>query len=137
MECDFASVLLAHTAQFFGTNEYATDITTDSIAAGAEVCVYIRMYIHTYIHTYTHTYIHTYTHTIFTYYTYIQVNVKDTAGRTPLHMAAAYGATPVARLLLEKGADPDVQVRPPNISKEVNNIGLGIIVFIFNACPGN
>ena len=41
-----------------------------------------------------------------------QVNVKDTAGRTPLHMAAAYGATPVARLLLEKGADPDVQVRP-------------------------
>ena len=37
MECDFASVVLAHTAQFFGTNEYATDITTDSISAGAEV----------------------------------------------------------------------------------------------------
>jgi len=73
MDCDFASVQLAHTAQFFGTNEYATDITTDSIANGAEV------------------------------------NVKDTAGRTPLHMAAAYGATPVARLLLDKGADPDVQ----------------------------
>lgn len=73
MDCDFSSVKLAHTAQFFGTNEYATDITTETIAAGAEV------------------------------------NIKDTAGRTPLHMAAAYGATPVARLLLDKGADPDVQ----------------------------
>jgi len=72
-DCDFSSVQLAHTAQFFGTNEYATDITTDAIAAGA------------------------------------QVNTKDTAGRTPLHMAAAYGATPVARVLLDKGADPDVQ----------------------------
>lgn len=73
MECDFSSVLLAHTAQFFGTNDYATDITTESINAGADV------------------------------------DIKDTAGRTPLHMAAAYGATPVARLLLDKGADPDVQ----------------------------
>jgi len=36
-ECDFSSVQLAHTAQFFGTNEYATDITTDAIAAGAQV----------------------------------------------------------------------------------------------------
>ena len=52
MECDFASVLLAHTAQFFGTNEYATDITTDSIAAGAEVlvCVCVFVYIYTHIH---------------------------------------------------------------------------------------
>jgi len=73
MDCNPASVQLAHAAQFFGTNEYATDITTDTIANGAEV------------------------------------NIKDTAGRTPLHMAAAYGATPVARLLLEKGADPDEQ----------------------------
>jgi len=24
----------------------------------------------------------------------VQVNTRDTAGRTPLHMAAAYGATP-------------------------------------------
>ena len=60
----------------------------------------------------------THARAIFTYYIYIQVNVKDTAGRTPLHMAAAYGATPVARLLLEKGADPDVQVPPPNVSKK-------------------
>ena len=73
MDCDFASVELAHTAQFFGTNEYATAITTDAIAAGA------------------------------------QCDVKDVVGRTPLHMAAAYGATPVAKLLVEKGADPDVQ----------------------------
>lgn len=37
------------------------------------------------------------------------VNVRDAAGRTPLHMASAYGATPIAELLLSKGADPDVQ----------------------------
>lgn len=73
MECAFDSVKLAHTAQFFGTNDYATDITTEAITNGAEV------------------------------------NVKDSAGRSPLHMAAAYGATPVARLLLDKGADPDIQ----------------------------
>lgn len=41
------------------------------------------------------------------------VNVKDAAGRSPLHMACAYGATPIADLLLEKGADPDVQVGCP------------------------
>jgi len=37
------------------------------------------------------------------------VNIRDAAGRSPLHMACAYGATPIAELLLEKGADPDVQ----------------------------
>lgn len=74
MECAFDSVKLAHTAQFFGTNDYATDITLEAIANGAEV------------------------------------NIKDIAGRSPLHMAAAYGATPVARQLIDKGADPDLQV---------------------------
>mmetsp|Transcript_36493 Transcript_36493/g.86419 ORF Transcript_36493/g.86419 Transcript_36493/m.86419 type:complete len:410 (+) Transcript_36493:74-1303(+) len=37
------------------------------------------------------------------------LNIQDTAGRTPLHMASAYGASPIATLLLQKGADPDIQ----------------------------
>lgn len=38
---------------------------------------------------------------------------QDAAGRTALHMAAAYGVGPIASLLIDKGADPDVQVTSP------------------------
>ncbi len=46
---------------------------------------------------------HTHTHT----------RTQDAAGRSALHMASAFGVTPIANLLLEKGADPDVQVTYP------------------------
>jgi hypothetical protein len=50
------------------------------------------------------------------------VNVQDTAGRTPLHMASAYGASPIATLLLEKGADPDLQVSQPSLRRCENHV---------------
>lgn len=36
----------------------------------------------------------------------MQINMADTAGQTPLHIAARYGSAQVAQLLLERGADP-------------------------------
>jgi len=42
---------------------------------------------------------------------YVNVNIKDTliCGDTPLHFAALYGRPKIIKLLLENGADPNIE----------------------------
>ena len=37
------------------------------------------------------------------------VNLRDSAGFTPLHLAVGYSHTPLVSLLLDAGADPEVR----------------------------
>ena len=62
------------------------------------------------------------------------INVRDDAGKTPLHTAAEFGNSPAAEVLLEEGADPclldDAGKTPydravfPSEQRELSRVGL-------------
>ena len=60
-------------------------------------------------------------------------------GFTPLHIAAKYGKIKVARLLLQKGADPDIQgangLTPLHVATHYNNVNVALLLLEHKASP--
>ena len=60
-------------------------------------------------------------------------------GFTPLHIAAKYGNIKVARLLLQKEADPNVQgkngLTPLHVATHYNNVNVALLLLENGASP--
>lgn len=60
-------------------------------------------------------------------------------GFTPLHIAAKYGNIKVARLLLQKDADPNVQgkngLTPLHVATHYNNVNVALLLLENSASP--
>ena len=60
-------------------------------------------------------------------------------GFTPLHIAAKYGNIKVARLLLQKEADPNIQgkngLTPLHVATHYNNVNVALLLLENGASP--
>ena len=60
-------------------------------------------------------------------------------GFTPLHIAAKYGQIKVARLLLQKDANPDVQgkngLTPLHVATHYNHVSVALLLLDHKASP--